>query len=150
MGVIVPMDGPSKWVSSMVVTEKPNNKIRVCLDPRDLNKAILREHYKIPTADEVFSQMHEAKYFTKLDASSGYWQARVDEDSSQLLTFNTPFGRYRYTRLPSGVHSDREFFQQKIAQILDGQNGVINYQDDILIWASSKEEHEQRLTDVMR
>ena len=58
MGVIVPVDGPSKWVSSMVVTEKPNGKIRVCLDPKNLNKAILREHSKIPTADEIFSQMH--------------------------------------------------------------------------------------------
>ena len=66
------------------------------------------------------------------------------------MTFNTPFGRYRNARLPFGVHSASEVFQQKAAQILDGQNGVINYQDDILIWASSKEEHEQRLTDVMR
>ena len=48
-----------------------------------------------------------------------------------------------------GVHSAREVFQQKVAQIY-GQNGVINCQDDTLIWASSKEEHEQRLTDVMR
>ena len=72
MGVIVPVNGPSKWV----VTEKPNKNIRVCLDPKDLKKAILREHFKIPTADEIFSQMHDAKYFTKLDASSGYWQIK--------------------------------------------------------------------------
>ena len=124
----------------MVVTEKPtNNKIRLYLEPRDLNKAILRKHYKIPTADEGFSQMHDAKYFTKLDASIGYWQVRVDGDSSHFAIHGFP-----------SVFSASEVFPKKVTQILDGQNGMINYQDDILIWTSSQEEHEQRLTDVMR
>ena len=97
----------------------------------------------------MFSQMHDAKYFTKLDASSGYWQVRVDEESSHLLTFNTPFGRYRYTRLPFGVHSASEVFQHKVAQVIDGQPGVINYQDDILIWSATEKEHRERLDYVM-
>ena len=71
--VIARVDDPSEWVSSMVVAEKPNNKIQVCLDPKDLNKAVLREHFNIPTPEEIFAKMQGAKCFTKLDASSRYW-----------------------------------------------------------------------------
>ena len=67
----------------------------MCLDPRDLNKAVEKHHFKLPTAEELFAEMKGAKYFTKLDASSGYWQIKVDEESSKLLTFATPFGRYK-------------------------------------------------------
>ena len=89
----------------MVVTEKPNGKLRVCLDPKDLNKAILRQHHHLPTAEELFSEMTGAKFFTKLDASNGYWQIRVDEESSNLLAFSTPIGRFKFTRFPFGFSS---------------------------------------------
>ena len=90
LGVIEPVETPSEWVSSLVVAEKPNGKLRICLDPRDLNKAIKRHHLRLPTAEEIFAEMTDACYFTKLDASSGYWQIKVYEESSKLLTFNTP------------------------------------------------------------
>ena len=66
---------------------------------------------------------------TKLDASSGYWQIKVDQESSKLLTFNTPFGRYRFLRLPYGVHSASEVFQASVAKILEGIEGCCNSQD---------------------
>ncbi|VDI40084.1 Hypothetical predicted protein [Mytilus galloprovincialis] len=59
-------------VNSMVTVIKPNGKIRICIDPRDLNKAILREHYPLKTVEEVISQMPNAKVFSKLDATSGF------------------------------------------------------------------------------
>jgi len=93
MDVIEPVHEPTDWVSSLVIVEKPNGKLRICLDPQDLNKAIKRHHYKLPSAEEVFSQMSGAKYFTKLNPSNGYWQIKVDNDSSKLLTFATLYGR---------------------------------------------------------
>ena len=72
LNVIEPVTEPTDWVHQIVVGKKPNGKLRLCLDPRDLNKAIKRHHFKLPTAEELFAEMKGAKYFTKLDASSGY------------------------------------------------------------------------------
>ena len=76
--MIEPINKPTEWVNPLVIVEKPNEKSRVCLDPRDLNKAIKRQHYKLPTAEELFSDMTSAHHFSKLDASNGYWQIKTD------------------------------------------------------------------------
>ena len=96
LGVINKVDGPTDWVSNLVIVEKDNGILRVYLDPRDLNKAIKHNHYKLPTAQDIIAQTTGTKYFSKLDASSGYWQLFLDEKSSKLLTFHTPFGRYAF------------------------------------------------------
>ena len=114
-----------------------------------MNKAIKRHHYQLPTAEDILSRMSVAKFFSKLDASSGYWQIYVDKESSKLLTFNSPFGRYKFNRLPFGVHHASEVFQADVAEILEGLEGVQNAQDDIIIWGSTKAEHDQRLRDAM-
>jgi hypothetical protein len=108
-GVIVKQTEPTYWVNSMVTVIKPE-KIRVCIDPRDLNRAIKRGHYPMKTIEEVVAGMPEAKVFSMLDATSGYWQMKLNEQSSKLCTFNTPFGRYRFTRLPFGIKSAPEVF----------------------------------------
>ncbi|KAG1665149.1 hypothetical protein GQR58_019471 [Nymphon striatum] len=92
-GVIHKVTKPTKWVNSMVVIRKTNNKIRLCLDPRDLNKAIKREHFPMKTVEEVAANLKNAKVFTTLDATQGFYQIRLDEESTWLTTFNTPFGR---------------------------------------------------------
>ena len=103
-------------------------------DPRNLNKAIIkREHFQLPTVD-IMAKTPSVKIFSKLDASSGYWQIRVDE-SADLLTFNTPFGGYRFTRLPFGVSSADEMFGKSIFEnIIQDLEGVANIQDDIIVW----------------
>ena len=63
------------------------------------------------TIEEVVAGMPEAKVFSVLDATSGYWQMKLNEESSKLCTFNIPFGRYRFTRLPFGIKSAPEVFQ---------------------------------------
>ena len=96
--------------NSMVTLKKPNGKLRICLDPSDLNKATKRHHHHLPTTEEILSKLSNGKAFTKLDASCGYWQIPVDADSSKLLTFNTPFGQHRFKRMPYGLHSASEVF----------------------------------------
>ena len=94
-GVIKKVDEPTEWVNSLVVGEKPNGDLRICLDPRDLNKAIKREYYQLPTFEEISSRLSGAKVFTKLDANKGYWQIPLDEESikkisiQQITVWNT-------------------------------------------------------------
>ena len=72
LNIIRRVDEPTEWVNSMVVFPKPNGEVTICLDPRDLNFAVKREHYQMPTLNETTSQLAGAKYFTVLDATAGY------------------------------------------------------------------------------
>ena len=102
---IVKVSEPTDWVNSIATMEKQRTgALRVCLDPRDLNRAIMREHYPLPTLEDLTLLLSDAKYFSVLDATSGYWQIKLDEESSLLTTFNTPFGRYPLTRMSFGIH----------------------------------------------
>lgn len=143
--VICKEDNPTQWVSSMVVVEKKNGKLRICLDPRDLNCAIQREHYKLPTREEIMPKFKNAKYFSKLHASSGFWQMKLDSDSSKFTCFNTPFGRYRFLRLPFGISSAPEVYHMIYEHVERASTMV----DDIIVWGSTIEEHNQRLQKVL-
>ena len=151
LGVIerIPENEPTDWLNTMVVAHKPNGKVRICLDPRNLNKVIKREHFQLPTAEQIMAKMSGSNYFSKLDASSGYWQIPVDANTSKLLAFMSPEGRFRFNRLPFGIHSASEIFQGEIAQIINGLEGVDNSQDDIIVWAETKEELLRRLRAVL-
>ena len=144
--VIVKIEEPTQWVNPIVIVEKPNGKLRICLDPRDLNTAVMREHYQLPPVEEITCRLSEAKYFTLLDASAGFWQLKLDEASTRLCTFNTPFGRYRFLRLPFGIHSAPEVFHRTVRQLFEGIEGVETYIDDLLIWGETKELHVCRLS----
>ena len=87
----------------------------------------------MPTAEEILVQTSNAKFFTKLDASNTYWQIPVDDESSKLLTFNSPNGRYRFLRMPYGIHLASDVCQNRISQMLENIEGAANNQDDIII-----------------
>ena len=108
--VIEPVSRPTPWISSMLAVPKKNGKIRICLDPKDLNKAILQENYPMPTIEEIATRLHGAKVFSVLDAKNGSWHVKLDEESSYLTTFHTPFGRYRWCRMPFGISSAPDAF----------------------------------------
>lgn len=77
-GIITKVNEPTEWVNGLVVAEKPcTGKLRVCLDPRDLNKAIKRPHYPFPTLDDVTPQLAGAQHFSVMDARSGYWNIKL-------------------------------------------------------------------------
>ena len=134
----------------VVVAKKNSDKVRICLDPKHLNDAICRSHYPMKTVEEVVAKMPAAKFFSTLDANCGYWQLRLDEESSKLCTFNTPYGRYRYTRMPFGIKSAPEIFQRTMNHILEGLDGVEVIMDDILVWGATQDEHDQRLELVLK
>ena len=96
------------------------------------------------------AQLNGATVFSTLDASSGFWQVKLDEQSSQLTTFSTPFGRYCFLRLPFGVNSAPEVFQRRMSQAFEDIQGVEAFVDDILIWGKDEEEHNNRLKQALQ
>ena len=81
-------------------------------------------------AEEIFSQMSRLCFFSKLDTSSGYWQIKVDEESSHLLAFSSLLGRNHFKRLPYRIHSAIEVYQQEITSIISDVPGSVNSQDN--------------------
>ena len=123
---------PTGWVTSMVVSSR-GEKIRICLDPGDLNKAVKREHYPIPTVEEIAAKIPEAKVFTVLDAKSGYLQIKLGCESSLLTTMNTPIGRYTWLKSPFGIKSAPELYQRAIDEMLEDIDKAYAIMDYILI-----------------
>ncbi|GFO26050.1 enzymatic polyprotein [Plakobranchus ocellatus] len=96
---------PTDWVNSLTFSRKQNGKLRVSLDPKDLNKATKRTYHKTPTLEEISHKFSGAKFFSKMDAQHGYWAIHLDDESSLLTTFNSPFGRYRFFPTPIWTQS---------------------------------------------
>ena len=116
-----------------MIVPKPNKDLRICNDQRDLNEAIKREHYYIPSLNEIVSKLKDATYFSVVDCSNRFWQVKLDEESSKLYIFNTPFGRYRSIRMPYAISSAPAVFQKKIRQLYDGVEGIDMYIDYICL-----------------
>lgn len=131
------MSSPTDWISNMVAVKKPG-KLRLCIDPKDLNSAIKRPHYQMPTVDDILPKISKAKVFTVMDAKEGFWHVKLDKESSLLTTFWTPFGRYRWTRLPFGLSSAPEEFQRKQHEVLEGLHHTEVIMDDILVYGSGE------------
>ena len=140
-GIVEKVAIPTDWISSMVVVTTPN-KIRICLDPKNLNTAVIRPKYQLPTLDELLPKLSRAKVFSTLDAKDGFYQVGLDEDSSLKTTFWTPFGRYKYRRLPFGINLAPEEFECKLHEKLDGLPGVAVIRDDILVMGHGENEEE--------
>ena len=140
-GVLVPVDEPTDWVSQMSVAEKKSG-IRICIDPTPLNEVLMREHYKLPVLEDVLPELTGAQKFSVCDLKAGYLHCKLDDESSILTTFATPFGRYRWLRLPFGLKVSSEIFQKRLHQALEGLPGVRCIADDVIIWGRSDEEHD--------
>ena len=129
-GVLTPVTEATDWVSSMVIVQKTSGQIRICLD---LNRTIKREYYPMPTIEEVSTRLKNARLFTVLDAKKGFWQIPLDEKFSMLTCFNTPFGRYRWLRMPFGINSAPEIWERTMNHLVEGLAGTDVIQDDFLI-----------------
>ncbi|CAH8629063.1 unnamed protein product [Dicrocoelium dendriticum] len=149
-GVIAKVDEPTDWVSQVAIITKKNGELRVCIDPKPLNEALRREHYALPTLEDVLPRLTKAKFFTKVDLSSAFWHVVLDDESSFLTTFATPFGRYRWLRLPFGLKVSSEIFQKRLVQAIDDLDGVTCVADDVLIYGSTEEEHDTKLHRFLR
>ncbi len=147
--VIRPIDEPTEWVSSLTYVTKKDGTIRVCLDPKHLNQALIRPQHRTRTIEELNHHFAGARYFSKLDAKSGYWSIKLNEESQKLTTFQTPFGRFCFQRLPFGLCVSQDIFQREMDRILEKCEGVCGIADDVAVAGSTEEQHDQRLIHLM-
>jgi len=145
LDIISKVSEPTEWVNSLVTVQKPDGSLRICLDPKDLNNAIIRPHYPSKTIDDIIPSLSGATVFSKFDARSGYWSIALTEQSSFLTTFNTPFGRYRFLRLPFGTKNSNDLFQQKMDECLENLPGVQSLVDDIVVYGTDKASHDRNV-----
>lgn len=101
--IISRVDTPTDWINNIQIVEKSNGSLRICLDPKALNECIKREHFLIPKSEDLLSRLSGMSVFTVLDLRNGFWQMELDEESSKLTTFMTPFGRFKRNRVPFGI-----------------------------------------------
>ena len=123
------------------------DKFRICLDPSNtINKALRVPQHPIPRFEDILPQLNGAKCFSVADAMSDFTNILLDHESSLTTTFHTPFGRYRWLRLPYGVSSGPEEYQARQQDALAGLKGICNIADDVLIYGcgQTKEEAEER------
>ena len=109
----------TKWVSSLTYPWKPKSTLCICFDPRDLNKAIIWEHYKAPTWDKIYHHLSRATTFTKLDAKDRFQSVNLDEKSSYLATFNTNKMKYWFLWMPFSLKMSRDIFQMYMDLVTD-------------------------------
>ena len=148
-GVIRKVEERTDRVNSMAIVEKPDGNLRICLDPRHLNKAIKREHFRLPNIEDITTRMASAKWFTKLDANWRYWQIPLDEKSQLLTTFSTPFGISSYRLTPFEVKSAQNVFQKRMSQHFGDLEGVETDIDDIIVHANTEMKRGCRLNSVL-
>lgn len=148
--IIRKVDEPTDWVSSLAYSRRGNGLLRICLDPKDLNKAIKRCHHRTPTLEEITHKLFGARYYSKLDAKNGFWSVELDEESQLLTCFNSPFGRFCFQRMPFGLVMSQDVFQQRMDQILEKCRGAIGIADDVVVYGKDEKEHDDNLHHLMK
>lgn len=137
-------------VNRIVIVEKPNGNVRLCLDPIDLNKIIVKKPKVLPTLDDLSFKLHGKKYFSVLDLAEGFHHLLLTEESSWKCCFATPFGVYRYLVLPYGLMNAPELFQDVLENHFSEIPNVVVWADDILVMGNTSEEHDRALLSVMK
>lgn len=139
----------SEWVSPIVVVAKKNGKIRICVDLREPNKAVVIDKFPLPHTEELLHKLHGAKYFSKIDLAAAYHQVLLSPESRELTTFITDSGLYRFKRVCFGLASAPSAFQKMMVTILQKCKNTLCYIDDVIVFGSTPEEHFKNLKQVL-
>jgi transposase InsO family protein len=141
--------GPSEYLSPTFIVPKKDGRVRFVSDFRALNKIIKRKVYTLPRIQDILKKRSGYKFFTKLDISMQYYTFELDEASKNLCTICTPFGNYRYNRLPMGVKQSSDVAQEIMENLFRDLDEVDVYMDDVGCFSNSWEEHLQSLHKVL-
>ena len=137
VGVLKPVHQATPWINSSVLVEGKDKlgklKLRICLDPTNLNKSIVHEPYHFKTPEDIAHLLAEACIITVCDCRKGFWHQHLDEASSFLTTFNTELGRFWYTVMFFGATVAGDVFECKLDECFGKIKQVIIIADDIMI-----------------
>ena len=141
----------TQWLSPIVVVTKPSdpNKIRICVDMRRANNAIMRERFMMPSLDDLIHDLNGAVMYSRLDLSCAFHQLELSPECRYITCFGTENGIYQYKRLFFGINCATEMFQAVMQQVLNGLQGVRCICDDILVYGRSQAEHDRNLLAVI-
>ena len=122
-----PVEEPREWVSQMAVVKKPDDSVRICIDPQPLKEALQRAGSTtgLQRLSNMLPTLNNAKVFRNLDVKHVFSHVQLDKESTLLTTMIIPFGRYRWLRLPFRMKVSSEIFQRKLNEALSGLSGVI-------------------------
>jgi len=141
-GVLAKVTEPTQWVHGMRLVRKSNGKLRLCVDLRPLNKYVERPHHPIVSPRDAISEIPPtAKWFSIFDASSGYFQVPLAEESQNLTCFLTEWGRYKFLRATMGLTSAGDEFNRRTDEALEGIPNMTKLVDDVCIYNDDLEEH---------
>lgn len=147
--IVEPVNEPAEWTSPLICVPKGQKDIRICIDMRQANKAIMRVNHLMPTMEMIRDKIRGCVIFSKLDITNAYHHILLDENSRHITTFMSPLGLLRYKRLMFGMNSAPEIYQKIMDEIFAGQEEVAIYLDDILIASKDNESHEIRIKTVL-
>ena len=140
----------SRWVSPLVVGRKRDGSVRLCVDMRQVNRAVITDGYPLPRIEDVMDRLRGSAVFSRLDLKDAYHQLELHPDSRDLTTFVSHQGLYRFKRVNFGLASAGPCFQRVMASMLKGIPGVETYLDDVLCHAATQSEHDARLREVLQ
>ena len=145
-------ESSSPWASPIVVVRKKDHSIRLCVDYRRLNSLTTKNAFPLPRINESLQALGNAKYFSTMDLTSGFYQVAMEESDIQKTAFTTPFGLWEYTRMPFGLCNSPATFQRLMQRCFGDEalQSLLIYLDDIIVYSASYEEHLQRLEMVFQ
>ena len=161
LGILEETKDVTEWVNSFVIMEKKiqtdsssqghsmNKKLRICLDPRDLNEALEREPYYTWSIEEIMGKFHGMTRFTIADFNKGYWMVELDPESRKYTMMALDIGRFQWTQLPMGSIVAQDIFQRKLDTIFFDVPGVTGIADDMIIYGRSDLEHDKHLINFL-
>ena len=126
-----------------------NKKLRICLDPRDLNEALEQEPYCTHSIEEIIGKFHGMTKFIIADFNKEYWMVELDPESRKCTTMALDIGRFQWMRLPMGSIVAQDVFQRKLDAIFLSIPGVTGIADDMIIYGRNDQEHDEHLVNFL-
>ena len=146
--IITKQTEPTPWVSSLTYPKKANGKLRICLDPKDLNKAIIHENHKAPTLEEIAHVPTEATKFSKVDSNKAFFGMHLTEEASLLTTFNAHLRRYRFLCVPFGLKMTQDIFQMRMDDIVAQCPSILAIHNDVFIYRKNDRDHDANIINL--